>query len=158
MAEALYDTDILIWSEQQADLLARLAAGEDVQDQIDWEHVIDEVESVGLSELRDCEFLLSRSLMNLMRLASMPGDQLADEWRRDTTKWLERVRAELKPYIRRRIGKVEIERIYARALRRVRDDPRMSRKQLPDDCPFTAEDLLEKAEIADLLAKLGPPA
>jgi hypothetical protein len=28
----LYDTDILLWSEQQADLLRRLAAGERVND------------------------------------------------------------------------------------------------------------------------------
>ena len=43
----LYDEDVLLWSEQQAALLRRLAAGERVNEQIDWENVIDEVESVG---------------------------------------------------------------------------------------------------------------
>ena len=36
-----YDTDILIWSERQAALLRRVAAGERVNDQVDWENVIE---------------------------------------------------------------------------------------------------------------------
>jgi hypothetical protein len=39
----LYDDDILWWSEQQAELLRRLAAGERVNDQ----DFIEEVEAVG---------------------------------------------------------------------------------------------------------------
>jgi uncharacterized protein DUF29 len=43
----LYHTDILEWSERQGALLRRLAAGERINDQIDWENVVEEVESVG---------------------------------------------------------------------------------------------------------------
>ena len=39
----LYDDDILWWSEQQAELLRRLAADEHVNDQV----VIEEIESPG---------------------------------------------------------------------------------------------------------------
>ena len=46
-----YDTDILIWSERQATLLRRRAAGELVNDaDIDWPNVAEEIESVGRSE------------------------------------------------------------------------------------------------------------
>ena len=38
---------ILVWSEQQAALLRRLGAGEQVNDRIDWENVVEEIESVG---------------------------------------------------------------------------------------------------------------
>ncbi len=37
MPDGLYDSDTLIWSETQADLLRRLAAGERVDADIDWE-------------------------------------------------------------------------------------------------------------------------
>ncbi len=47
----LYEEDILTWSERQAELLRRLAAGERVNDQVDWQNVVEEVESVGRSEL-----------------------------------------------------------------------------------------------------------
>ena len=36
----LYDTDAVQWSERQAELLRRLAAGERVNDQVDWENVV----------------------------------------------------------------------------------------------------------------------
>ena len=37
----LSDTDTALWSDQQAALLRRLAAGEWVNDQVDWENVIE---------------------------------------------------------------------------------------------------------------------
>jgi chromosome segregation ATPase len=40
----LYGEDILLWSERQGVLLRRLAAGEAVGDQVDWLHVVDEIE------------------------------------------------------------------------------------------------------------------
>ena len=46
-----YDTDILIWSEHQAELLRRVAAGEQVNEAPDWPNIIDEVESVGNEQL-----------------------------------------------------------------------------------------------------------
>ena len=35
----LYEDDILLWSERQAALLRRMAAGERLNDQVDWENV-----------------------------------------------------------------------------------------------------------------------
>ncbi len=44
----LYDTDILLWSERQADLLRHHAAGERVNDaSIDWPNIAEEIEDVG---------------------------------------------------------------------------------------------------------------
>jgi hypothetical protein len=39
----LYQDDILLWSERQSELLRRLAGGERVNDQVDWEAVIEDV-------------------------------------------------------------------------------------------------------------------
>jgi hypothetical protein len=41
MNDDLYDTDIVLWSEQQAAALRRRAANE-----IDWENVAEEIEAV----------------------------------------------------------------------------------------------------------------
>jgi chromosome segregation ATPase len=49
----LYGEDIRLWSETQGALLRRLAAGEAVTDQVDWPHVIEEVEDLG----RDAQHL-----------------------------------------------------------------------------------------------------
>ena len=54
MPDGLYDQDVLVWSDQQAELLRRLAAGERVNDAVDWANVIEEVQDVGQSQLRSC--------------------------------------------------------------------------------------------------------
>jgi len=43
----LYEDDVLLWSEQQADLLRRHAATARSNDAIDWPNIIEEIESVG---------------------------------------------------------------------------------------------------------------
>ncbi len=58
----IYDTDILTWSERQAELLRRVAGGERINDQVDWRNVIDEIESVGRSELHAVESHLVQAL------------------------------------------------------------------------------------------------
>jgi len=45
MQDDLYEQDILVWSEKQAGLLRQLARGERVNEAVDWENVIDEVET-----------------------------------------------------------------------------------------------------------------
>ena len=46
-----YATDILTWSERQSALLRRVGAGEKVNDQVDWDNVAEEIESVGSEQL-----------------------------------------------------------------------------------------------------------
>ena len=55
MPDGLYDADILVWSQTQADVLRRLASGERVNAAIDWPNVIEEVHDVGASELRSAK-------------------------------------------------------------------------------------------------------
>src|SRR5690242_9861574 len=81
MAGDLYDTDILVWSERQADLLRRLAAGERVNADVDWDNVIDEVETVGRAELNAVESLLLQAMIHLLRLQAYPHDDPAGHWR-----------------------------------------------------------------------------
>ena len=51
----LYDEDILLWSERQAALLRQAAAAQrSNEDAPDWPNIIEEIESVGRSELHGC--------------------------------------------------------------------------------------------------------
>ena len=50
----LYDADILQWSEHQAALLRRRAAGELVNEaDLDWPNIAEEIESLGKSQSRE---------------------------------------------------------------------------------------------------------
>jgi hypothetical protein len=56
----LYEDDFLLWSESQAALLRRLAAGERVNDRdLDWANLSEEIEALGRGELRAVESLLT---------------------------------------------------------------------------------------------------
>jgi len=56
-----YDTDILVWSAHQAELLRRMVTGEPVNEPPDWANIIEEVADVGRSSLRACRSLLFQS-------------------------------------------------------------------------------------------------
>jgi hypothetical protein len=46
----LYENDVALWSERQAELLCRRAAGEPVNDtELDWPNIAEEIEDVGKS-------------------------------------------------------------------------------------------------------------
>jgi hypothetical protein len=61
----LYDNDILLWSEHQADLLRRRAAGELVNEaELDWPNIAEEIESVGSEQPHAVESLLVQALLH----------------------------------------------------------------------------------------------
>jgi hypothetical protein len=69
----LYDTDILEWSEHQAALLRRVAGGERLNNTyVDWPNIIDEVESVGRSQLSAVRSLPIRALAHALKAKAWP--------------------------------------------------------------------------------------
>ena len=72
MPNGLYKRDILIWSEQQAALLHRLAQGERVNADLDWPNAIEEVSDLSLSKLHACESWLRRGLVQPLKIANGP--------------------------------------------------------------------------------------
>lgn len=139
----LYDTDILEWSEHQAALLRRVAAGERVNDQVDWENVIEEIDSVGREQLHAVESLLVQALVHMLKAEAWPLSREAPHWRAEA--WLFRGDAASRfvPSMRQRI---DLGRLYRRALRAmpetIDDQPPLP---VPPECPVTLEELLSEA-------------
>jgi hypothetical protein len=92
-----YDTDAVTWSEQQADLLRRLAAGERVNDLVDWENVAEEIESVGKSQRLALASHVLRVLEHLMKLEASPATAPRRGWRET----VRRARAEIEEFWKR---------------------------------------------------------
>ena len=103
MPDDLYERDALAWSERQADLLRRLAAGERLNAAIDWPNVIEEVQDVGVSELRACQSLLAQALVHLLKLHTWPDSQAVAHRRGETANFLARARRSFTPSMRQRI-------------------------------------------------------
>jgi hypothetical protein len=77
----LYDTDVVIWSERQAALLRRMAAGERVNDQVDWENVAEEIEALGISDRRELRNRVRIILAHLLKLQLSPAIEPRPGWR-----------------------------------------------------------------------------
>jgi hypothetical protein len=157
MPDSLYDTDILIWSEHQADLLRRLASGERLNDAVDWENVIEEVEAVGRSEMRACESLLLQALIHLLKLYRAPGSRSGSHWRGEIDTFLRDAQRYFSPSMRQRI---DLAALYGQALSRLRSEARgRPDSRLPATCPFVLDDLLvAEPDIEALLGKVGATA
>src|SRR4051812_23871308 len=87
MPDDLYDRDILAWSIAQAERLRRVAAGERAND-VDWVNAIAEIESVGRSEARSGDSLLTQAMVHALKVAAWPDHMAARKWRNEITAFL----------------------------------------------------------------------
>ena len=154
MPPSLYETDILAWSEQQAALLRRLAAGERVND-VDWTNLIEEVEAVGRSELNTVRSNLRLALLHALKLVAWPSHPARDHWAGEVTTFLVNARTRFEPGMRQRL---ELDRLYADALRDfARLDMPPAHHPVAEDPALDPADLLEDGFGArDLVAALTP--
>lgn len=79
----LYDTDIVLWSEQQSELLRRRAAGKLLNEAaLDWPNIAEEIESLGKRDQRDLASRIQIVLDHLFRLRASPATQPRHGWER----------------------------------------------------------------------------
>jgi hypothetical protein len=155
MPDGLYERDILSWSEHQADLLRRLARGERVND-VDWTHVVEEIEDVGLSELHAVESFLDLMLVHLLKLHGWPGSPSVDHWRAEVGSFQKTAARRFAPSMRQRLDVTKLYRDAMEQLEGVHYDG-MAGRPGPPVCPFTLDELLEARRAALEASFEAPP-
>jgi Domain of unknown function DUF29 len=142
--QALYHADFYRWSRETAEAL-RERRFED----IDADHVAEEIEDMGKSEKRELHSLLDRLIEHLLKLGyacrspsvldSMSGwEDEIDEFRTQ----IER-RLEDSPSLRPTIMD-QIPRSYHRARRRLLRHGLADEGSVPESCPFAGEQILDE--------------
>ena len=138
----LYEADILLWSERQAELLRRLEAGERVND-LDWPNIIDEVESVGRSETRACASLLMQMVLHRLKIAAWPDSTAVPGWSEEVARLRFDAAQAFAPSMRQRL---DVAKIYAAALRELCRMPATIDGKpplpVPETCGATLDELL----------------
>lgn len=136
----LYEDDILLWSERQAELLRRLARGERVNDQIDWDNLVEEVESVGREQLHAVQSLLLQALVHMLKAEAWPSLRDAPGWRADAFVFRTQAANRFVPSMRQRL---DLDRLYRQALRALpQTTDGQPQRALPHTCPMTLDELL----------------
>jgi hypothetical protein len=157
MPDDLYDRDALAWSEYQADLLRRLARGERIND-VDWTHVVEEIEDVGLPELHAVESYLDLMLVHLLKVHGWPNSQSVQHRRMEIGSFQKNAARRFTPPMRQRI---DLAKLYSDALEQLdgADYDDVAPRQWPVTCPFALDGLLteRRARLEDLLNAPAAP-
>jgi hypothetical protein len=153
---SLYDADFLLWSEQQAALLRRLAAGERVNDAVDWPNLIEEVGDLGRSEFRAVESLLDIGLRHLILAHAAPRPEPVAHWQAEALAALSGAARQVTPGMVPRLDLDDLWRAARDVAARKLADMGGLARPVPEACPFTAAELLDRHPDLDaLLARLG---
>ncbi len=139
--DGLYDTDALEWSERQASILRRVAAGEPGNEAPDWANIIEEIESVGRSEFNTVRSLLVQALLHDLKCDAWPEAPYVPHWRAEARGFRGDAARSYTPSMRQRI---DLARLYRDALRRLPDlmdgEPPLP---VPQECPATLDEMVE---------------
>jgi hypothetical protein len=153
---ALYDDDILLWSEQQAEIVRRLGrTRRDLPNEFDVENVAEEIESVGRSELAAVENQIQNILVHLIKLAIEPGSDAVRHWRSEIFAFHSDLRRRYAPSMRQRIDFSKIWRLAHEQVLLALPEGTWVAERLPTTSPFSIDDVLnERIESANLAEKL----
>lgn len=130
-----YDTDILDWSTRQAALLRRAAAGERVGG-LDWPHIIEEVESVGRSQLSAVRSFITLALLHDLKAAAWPEAREVAHWRAEAVGFRQQAAEAFAPSMRQHI---DMAALYRQAVRRL---PASHDGAPADACAVTLDEVL----------------
>ena len=154
---ALYEKDIYAWSQHQAAVLRRMAANPAaLPNDLDLEHVAEEIEEVGNEQRFGVESDLIQAFIHLIKLAVLPEDRAARRWTKEANAFLATAARRWRPPMRRA---VDPDSLWSDARRQATLDLEIDGHAvppLPTESPFSLEELVGgEADPRDLAAQLA---
>jgi Domain of unknown function DUF29 len=130
-----HGTDIVAWSEHQAELLRRQTS-----DGLDWSHLATEVEAIGTGILHQVEELIERAIVHRLEVLCWPEAHEATRWHLALSS-LNQAKMLWRPVWQNRI---DLSRIYDRARHKLPADVFGVRPVVPapEECPWTWAELM----------------
>lgn len=142
--DELYRSDFYAWTREQAAALRRLAETRP-NVEIDWPHLVEEIEDLGKAELRAAASQLRRIIEHCLKLEHAA----ASEPRRGWLNSIDDARAQLSDRLTANLRadvEPELPRLYRQVLKRVRRDLEAygEAATLPPECPYRLEQLIDE--------------
>jgi hypothetical protein len=111
--DTLYETDICTWAEQQAAALRGLVSRADLPNELDLLNVIEEIEDVGISQLRSVSSFMRLILSHIILIAVDADAESVNHWTREVATFRGELMQSWQPSMRRRI---DIDQIWRRVV------------------------------------------
>ncbi|HYH37959.1 MAG TPA: DUF29 domain-containing protein [Azospirillum sp.] len=155
--QAQYDEDFYAWSQQQADVLRSMAARRrDLPNELDLEHVAEEIEDVGKSELKGVISHLRQMLVHAIKLASSPESEAVAGWKTEVIDHQALARDRFTNAMRKDI---DLDDLWRRSCREAGKKLAVygeAMAPMADESPLTLDELLdEELDAEDLVRRLG---
>jgi len=134
----LYETDFVEWTEKQVQLLRA-----EEFEKVDWNHVIEEIESLGISQQRELNSRLVKLLMHLLKWQFQEPHR-SRSWeativhQRGEIEWL----LDHNPSLRARLSEF-VSKAYRSAIREASAETGLPRATFPTACPYTLEKIMD---------------
>jgi hypothetical protein len=148
ITKTLYDTDFVEWAAHTVELLR-----EGRFDEVDLEHVVEEIEDLGNSERSAVWSQLTRMLMHLIKMR-IQRERRGASWRNSIVSARREIKIKLRnsPSLRRNLEE-NLKEIYSGAvsdaLSETRQEKRGKELGIPAQCPWSLKSLLDD-DIDDL--------
>ena len=140
-----YDEDFYGWSQQQAAALRDLARRRDLPNELDLEHVAEEIRDVGNAELNSVRSFLRNVLAHVIKAASSTRPELVAYWRREIVNFHLELMGRYSASMRQNL---DLQDLWELAIRQAAADLEVHgetvRPGLPARCPFGLDELVQR--------------
>ena len=148
-AATLYDEDFYAWTQEQARALRRHFRGDN---RLDVEHLAEEVEDLGKSDLQAVESFIEQIIAHLLKLDYSGQDRPRSHWRAEVLSFRQSVKRKITPSIRRVVeGKLDELYRYGRqtaTIGAIVHEPDLIRR-LPRSCPYDWDAIWHRDVLAE---------
>ena len=150
-AAELYDEDFYAWTQQQAQALREHFTGDN---RLDVEHLAEEIEELGKSDLHAVESFIENVIEHLLKLDYSGWVEARNHWRAEVDAFRASIERKITPRIRQQV-ETELDTLFDRARRAAarslhQREPDFVRR-LPKGCPYDWEAIWHR----DVLAEAG---
>ena len=128
-----YETDYYQWTLEQVEALR-----ERNLDKLDWENIIEEIESLGRSDYNAVSSLLMRQIEHRLKIDYTPLEECYKKWQVERQAFKIGIKRQISPSMKPKLKK-DLEEIYQDAVSLVTLEYGIN---LPDQCPYTLDELL----------------
>jgi hypothetical protein len=136
----LYEKDFVLWIDQTVQQLKN----HDIVN-LDWEHLIEEIEALGNEQRRKVSRYLKQILIHLLlyQYWLSEKERCAKEWENELETFRDQLEDLLESKTLYNHCLNEIDKAYIKARTRVLQKTQLNPKTFPSDCPFTLEQILD---------------
>jgi Domain of unknown function DUF29 len=144
--DSLYETDFVAWTEQTVQLIRARQF-----EQVDWENVIEEIESLGRSDRRELKSRLEVLLQHLLKWKYQPNLQ-SGSWRNTIDEQRNRITDLLQESLSLKSYPEEVlTECYRRGRKAASNETELPLDMFPIECPYTITQVLDAEFLPEVI-------